>query len=170
MPRAYGSLIASACVALIALTDLAQAHKPLDVPASPVNVETLSLGLGGPCVGFGWHNVNQTRVTDFGVSMGGLVVQPAHRFGRDWLAGEACQHGPGWSAEIGVQYGVHPAWDTGNEFAAAGYRVSLGGGVSLAVLGGFFYNGIDRKRKVHPITVNAFGLFPFAAVELRGAW
>ena len=143
-------------------------HRPANVPTNPTNVETLSFGLGGPCAGFGWHNPNKPRTEVFGASLRGIQAQPgAYGYQRDWTAGEACA-GPGWSMQAGLQWGVHPSWAVMNEYVAGGYRVSLGDGVSLAVLAGGIFMGLNRKPIKHPMSANFGGFFPFAAVELSG--
>lgn len=162
----------AACLAFgllaLACTQADARRRPSYIPANPVSVETFSLGLNGPCAGFGWHNPNQPRTEVFGASLNGIQAQPgAYGYQRDWTAGEACA-GHGWSLQAGLQWGVHPSWAVMNEYVAAGYRVNLGDGVSLAVLAGGIFMELNRKPIKHPTTANWERIFPFAAIELNG--
>ncbi len=141
-------------------------HRPQNIPANPTNVETVAVSLAGPCVGFGWHNPDEVRTAVFGLDADGLAVQRgAYDFMREWAAGEACQPAPGVSAEAGILYGQRQAADAADEYVAIGYRISLGANCTLRVLGGGFFEGWNRKRKAHPVTVNAFGIFPFLTLQ-----
>ena len=144
-------------------------HRPANVPAFPVNVESLGVTLDGPCAAIAWHNPDEPRVTVWGLSPAGVYVQPgAYDFLRPYEAAAGCLQ-RGWNVSAGIQYGHKFASDAANEYVAGGYRVQLGA-VRVTVLAGAFYEGLNRHRARTPMAVNAWGVFPFAILEVQGRW
>ena len=169
MPRAYRAVCAllSALMLTAASPPAVRHHRPADIPAFPVNVESLSLTFDGPCAAIATHNPDETRVTLWGLSRTGLEVQPgAYDFLRPYEAAAGCLQ-PGWNVSAGIQYGHKFAQDAANPYVAASYRVQLGEGLDLQIFGGGFFEGWNRHRKAHPITTNFGNFYPFIAVEFH---